>query len=155
MVANARAELGRTIVTLESGETLAGSLVVAADGRESPLRAAAGIRRVAWDYPQNGLVSAVAHEASHQGVAHELFLPAGPFAILPLTGNRSSLVWTERRAEAERIHRLPDGAYLTELERRFGGFLGGHLTRLLPEKLFRVIIVLAGLVLTASFLWRS
>ena len=123
-VAKVDAETGRAVVTLENGETLAASLVVACDGRDSPLRAAAGIKRLHWDYPQNGLVSAVAHEKPHQGVAHELFLPAGPFAILPLTGNRSSLVWTERRAEAARIHALPDDAYLAELERRFGDFLG-------------------------------
>lgn len=123
-VRSATAETGRTIVTLEDGETLAASLVVACDGRESPLRAAAGIRRVAWGYPQNGLVCAVSHERPHQSVAHEYFLPAGPFAILPLKGNRSSLVWTERRDAAERIHALGDAGYLAELRARFGDFLG-------------------------------
>ncbi len=123
-VASVRAEPGRAVATLADGSKLSARLVVAADGRESPLRAAAGLRRVAWDYPQNGLVSAVSHEAPHHGVAHEFFLPAGPFAILPLKGNRASLVWTERRAEAERIHALPDDLYFAELEARFGAFLG-------------------------------
>lgn len=118
------AEAGRAVVTLEGGETLTASLVVACDGRESAMRAAAGIRSVAWDYPQNGLVCAVGHEKPHHGVAHELFLPAGPFAILPLKGNRSSLVWTERRETAARIQGLSDGGYLSEIEQRFGDFLG-------------------------------
>lgn len=115
---------GGAVLTLASGETIAAPLVVACDGRESPLRAAAGIRRLAWDYPQNGMVCAVAHERPHRNVAHELFLPGGPFAILPLTGSRSSLVWTERREEAARIHGLDDAGYLEELAARFGDFLG-------------------------------
>lgn len=115
---------GRATVALADGDEIFASLVVACDGGKSPLGAAAGIRRLAWDYPQNGLVCAVAHEAPHRNVAHELFLPGGPFAILPLTGNRSSLVWTERRDEAERIHALDDAGYLAELEARFGDFLG-------------------------------
>ena len=115
---------GRAVIRLEGGAEMSASLIVACDGRESPLRTAAGIRRVAWDYPQNGLVCAVAHEKPHHGVAHELFLPAGPFAILPLTGDRSSLVWTERRDAALRIQGLSDDDYLAEIERRFGDFLG-------------------------------
>jgi 2-octaprenyl-6-methoxyphenol hydroxylase len=123
-VIETRAEPGRTVAITSDGTEIAASLVAACDGRESPLRAAAGIRRVAWSYPQNGMVSAVAHELPHHGIAHELFLPAGPFAILPLTGNRSSLVWTERTEEARRIHALPEAEYLAELESRFGDFLG-------------------------------
>ncbi|MFV0473649.1 MAG: FAD-dependent monooxygenase, partial [Pikeienuella sp.] len=115
---------GRRIAVLESGEEISARLILAADGRESPLRKAAGIERLSWSYGQNGLVSAVAHELPHQGFAHEFFLPAGPFAILPLRGNRASLVWTESRAEAARIHALPDDLYLAELESRFGDFLG-------------------------------
>ncbi len=123
-VTGTRAEPGRAVAVLADGSEVTASLIVACDGRESPLRTAAGIRRIAWSYPQNGMVSAVAHELPHHGIAHELFLPAGPFAILPLTGNRSSLVWTERSDEARRIHALPDDAYLAELESRFGDFLG-------------------------------
>ncbi len=123
-VVSVEAEPGRAVARLADGSALSARLVVAADGRESPLRAAAGIGRIAWDYPQAGMVSAVSFAEPHHGVAHELFLPAGPFAILPLRGNRASLVWTERRAEAARIHALPDADYLSELEARFGDFLG-------------------------------
>lgn len=123
-VAAARYEPGRAVATLEDGAEVAGRLIVACDGRESRLREAAGIGRVHWRYDQMGLVSCVGHEKPHHGVAHELFLPSGPFAILPLRGDRSSLVWTERRGEAERIHALDDDAYLAALEARFGDFLG-------------------------------
>lgn len=123
-VVSTRAEPGRAVAVLEDGEEISARVIVAADGRESPLRAAAGIGRVSWAYGQNGMVSAVSHAKEHHGVAHELFLPGGPFAILPLKGRRSSLVWTERRQEAERIHALPDDFYLAELEARFGDFLG-------------------------------
>ncbi|MEM7271277.1 MAG: FAD-dependent monooxygenase, partial [Pseudomonadota bacterium] len=115
---------GFATATLSNGDTAKAALTVAADGRQSPLGAAAGIRRLTRRYAQNGLVCAVSHEHPHSGVAHEMFLPAGPFAILPLRGNRSSLVWTESRAEAERIHALDDEGYLAELRPRFGDFLG-------------------------------
>lgn len=123
-VVSIRDETARAVAILETGEEIEASLVVACDGRESPLRAAAGIKRVAWAYPQNGMVCAVAHEMPHHNVAHEFFLPGGPFAILPLRGDRSSLVWTERTEEAERIHALDDAGYLAALEERFGDFLG-------------------------------
>lgn len=123
-VASMRAEPGRAVAVLADGTELSARLVVAADGRESPLRSAAGIGRLAWSYPQAGMVSAVSFAEPHHGVAHELFLPAGPFAILPLRGNRASLVWTERREEAARIHALPEDLYLAELQNRFGDFLG-------------------------------
>lgn len=116
---------GRAIANLADGGRIAAPLLVACDGRNSPIGAAAGVRRAGWSYGQNGLVCAVAHEKPHHGVAHEYFLPGGPFAILPLRGDRSSLVWTERRAEAQRIHALDDAGYLAELESRFGDFLGG------------------------------
>ena len=123
-VDHVRYDLGKATATLSNGEVLSASLIVACDGRNSPIGAAAGLRRVSWDYPQTGLVSAVSHELPHNGVAHEYFLPAGPFAILPLKGDRASLVWTETHAEAARIHALPDALYLDELARRFGNFLG-------------------------------
>lgn len=115
---------GRAVASLADGGTIHASVVIACDGRDSPLGAAAGIRRMSRRYQQNGLVCAVGHEKPHHGVAHEMFLPSGPFAILPLRGDRSSLVWTETNAEAARIHALDDGAYLVELQRRFGDFLG-------------------------------
>jgi 2-octaprenyl-6-methoxyphenol hydroxylase len=123
-VVRAEYEKGRAIAHFSDGGRIAAPLLVACDGRSSKLAASAGIRRAGWSYSQNGLVCAVGHAVPHHGVAHEYFLPGGPFAILPLRGNRSSLVWTEWHAEAERIHALDDVGYLAELERRFGDFLG-------------------------------
>src|SRR4051812_25421386 len=87
-------EGGGVTAVLANGETVAATLAVAADGRVSPLRDAAGIKTIGWSYPQTGIVATVEHERPHNGVAYEHFLPAGPFAILPMTGNRASLVWT-------------------------------------------------------------
>src|SRR4029434_9339201 len=95
-------------VTLADGNVIEASLLVAADGARSKLRERAGIATHGWDYDQSGIVVTVGHERDHQGRAEEHFLPAGPFAILPLTGKRSSLVWTERRTEAARIIALSD-----------------------------------------------
>jgi 2-octaprenyl-6-methoxyphenol hydroxylase len=102
-------------VTLADGSLIEASLLVAADGARSKLRERAGIATHGWEYDQSGIVVTVGHERDHHGRAEEHFLPSGPFAILPLTGNRSSLVWTEKRAEAE---------FHDELERRFGLHLG-------------------------------
>ena len=124
LVADVDYGAGRAVATLADGGAINASVVVACDGAGSPLGAAAGIRRMRRPYPQNGLVCAVSHAEPHHGVAHEMFLPSGPFAILPLKGNRSSLVWTETREEAARIHALDGAAYLEELRRRFGDFLG-------------------------------
>ena len=77
-----------------------------------------------WDYGQTGIVTTVVHERSHQGVAYEQFLPTGPFAILPMTGNRASLVWTEEAAHARRLLALPEAPFTTEIVRRFGTHLG-------------------------------
>jgi 2-octaprenyl-6-methoxyphenol hydroxylase len=88
------------------------------------LRRAAGIRTVEWQYRQTGIVTTVRHERPHRGIAVEHFLPAGPFAILPMTGNRSSIVWTERAELAPRLIALSDAAFSAELAARFGDFLG-------------------------------
>ena len=111
-------------VAFGDGASSDASLLVAADGGRSALRERAGIATHGWEYDQSGIVVAVAHERDHQGRAEEHFLPAGPFAILPLTGKRSSLVWTEARAEAERIVALPVDEFHRELEKRFGLHLG-------------------------------
>ena len=108
----------------DGGDTLRARLVVAADGRSSPARKAAAIETVGWSYGQTGIVTTVEHESDHQGRAEEHFLPAGPFAILPLTGRRSSLVWTEATADAERIMALDEPEFTAELQRRFGSHLG-------------------------------
>src|SRR5881227_2137241 len=111
-------------VTLGDGSAIAASLLIAADGAKSKLRERAGIATHGWEYDQSGIVVTVGHERDHEGRAEEHFLPAGPFAILPLTGKRSSLVWTERRSEAARIIALSDDEFHGELERRFGLHLG-------------------------------
>jgi 2-octaprenyl-6-methoxyphenol hydroxylase len=111
-------------VTLGDGSVIEAALLVAADGARSKLRERAGIATHGWDYDQSGIVVTVGHERDHEGRAEEHFLPAGPFATLPLTGRRSSLVWTETRAEAARIVALPDDEFHVELEKRFGLRLG-------------------------------
>ncbi len=113
-----------TKVTLGDGSVIDASLLVAADGARSKLRERAGIATHGWDYDQSGIVVLVGHERDHNGRAEEHFLPAGPFAILPLTGKRSSLVWTESRAEAARIVALDEIDFHAELEQRFGLHLG-------------------------------
>jgi len=111
-------------LVLEDGGLLKSRLLVAADGVRSRLRDLAGIRTVNWDYGQSGIVTTVKHERPHEGRAEEHFLPAGPFAILPLPGNRSSLVWTEKTSDADRLVRSDDFTFELELERRFGHHLG-------------------------------
>jgi 2-octaprenyl-6-methoxyphenol hydroxylase len=111
-------------VTLADGETIFARLLVGADGAHSKIREQAGIASHGWNYDQSAIVTTVAHEREHNGRAEEHFLPAGPFAILPLTGKRSSIVWTETAREAERIVALPDEEFHTELEKRFGLHLG-------------------------------
>ena len=115
---------GRIVATLADGGTIAARLLVAADGARSTIRQAAGIATHGWNYGQSAIVINVAHEREHNGRAEEHFLPAGPFAILPLTGRRSSIVWTERTDEAQRIVALSDEDFHAELEQRFKLHLG-------------------------------
>lgn len=120
---------GSATVTLTSGRAIAASLIVAADGARSSIRSRAGIAVNRWSYGQSGIVTTVVHEQPHQGRAEEHFLPAGPFAILPLADgadgtHRSSLVWTEETAHADRLVASDDMLFDIELERRFGNELG-------------------------------
>ena len=115
---------GLASVTLADGTVIRASLIVAADGRNSPARDAAGIKLVGWPYEQMGLVATVEHELPHNGRAEEHFTPSGPFAILPLPGNRSSLVWSERTEAAQRMLALPPEEFADELKLRFGTHLG-------------------------------
>ena len=114
----------RIDVRLSDGDTFAARLLVAADGARSTIRERAGIASHGWAYGQSSIVATVTHERDHHGRAEEHFLPSGPFAILPLKGRRSSIVWTEDAQEAERIVALPDPEFHAELERRFGLHLG-------------------------------
>jgi len=111
-------------VALSDGSSLSARLLVGADGRRSGVAERAGIRRIGHDYGQIALVAAVDHDLPHQGTAHQFFMPGGPLAILPLPGNRSSIVWSEPEAEARAILALDDAAFLEVLRPRFGSFLG-------------------------------
>jgi 2-octaprenyl-6-methoxyphenol hydroxylase len=112
-------------VSVRCGDgALTAALLIAADGARSRLRELAGIATFGWSYDQSAIACTIAHERDHGGRAEEHFLPAGPFAILPLTGRRSSIVWTEEAREAARIVALPDDLFHAELEQRFGLHLG-------------------------------
>lgn len=111
-------------VVTGAGRRLTGRLLIGCDGRGSGTAARAGIRRQGWSYGQTALVTAIAHERPHNGIAHQYFMPEGPLAILPLPGNLSSIVWTLPEAPAEAIQSLPDAGYLAALRPRFGDFLG-------------------------------
>ncbi len=123
VVAQETDQTGVTL-TLESGDTLRGGILVGADGRKSGTAARAGIKRTGWDYGQTALVCAIDHEKPHHGIAHQFFMEPGPLAVLPLPGNRSSIVWSERTKMAEAIQGLDDSDYITALKPRFGNFLG-------------------------------
>ncbi|HRO03862.1 MAG TPA: UbiH/UbiF/VisC/COQ6 family ubiquinone biosynthesis hydroxylase [Terricaulis sp.] len=111
-------------VTLADGRNLRAPLLVGADGRRSFVRGAVGVRTIGWDYPVTAIVATIAHEKPHEGVAHEYFLPNGPFAILPLKGERANIVWAEPRAAAEALLAMSEEDFLAELRLRFGDFLG-------------------------------
>lgn len=111
-------------VTLSDRQKLTGALLIGADGRGGSVATRAGITRQVIDYDQTALVCAISHESPHHGIAHQYFLPPGPLAILPLTGKRVSIVWSERRALAKKIKTLGDREYLQVLRPRFGDFLG-------------------------------
>ncbi len=123
-VDHADRESGGAVVSLTDGRRVSTRLVIGADGRNSPLRDAAGIRVTRFDYPQTAIVCTVAHARPHNGVAVELFLPAGPFAMLPMTGQRSNIVWTETSRLAQDMIALDDGSFHDELHQRFGDWLG-------------------------------
>lgn len=115
---------GGVTIDVAGGASVAARLLIACDGVRSRLRDMAGIRTVHWDYGQSGIVATIAHERPHGGRAEEHFLPAGPFAILPVTGNRSSIVWTESTHNADRLVNGDPFAFEIELEQRFGLRLG-------------------------------
>lgn len=110
--------------TLADGKKYRAPLLVGADGRRSFVRPALGIRTIGWDYPVTAIVATIQHEKPHDAVAHEFFLPNGPFAILPLKGERSNIVWAEPRAAADALLKMQEADFLAELRLRFGDFLG-------------------------------
>ncbi|MBL8832678.1 MAG: UbiH/UbiF/VisC/COQ6 family ubiquinone biosynthesis hydroxylase [Rhodospirillales bacterium] len=128
-VAEVRAESTGTQVRLQSGTRIEARLAVACDGRPSPTRKAAGIGALRWNYEQHAIVCAISHEKPHRGIANERFLPAGPFAVLPLPDapdgtHLSSIVWTERPELAAMFAKLPDDEFVDEIHERFGWGLG-------------------------------
>ena len=122
-----RGEFGVT-ATLDSGATVSAPLLVAAEGRGSPTREAAGLKVARWTYDHAAMIATLGHERSHENIAFEIFYPQGPFAILPLlddaNGHRSAVVWTVKADEAAGMMKISDRAYLAEAEKRIGGFLG-------------------------------
>jgi 2-octaprenyl-6-methoxyphenol hydroxylase len=116
-------------VTLADGRAITGRLLIGAEGRRSPTREAAGIKVARWSYDHHAIIGSVTHERPHEGIAHEIFYPDGPFAILPLVDapegrHRSAIVWTVRREDGAAMLALPDRAYAAEAAKRMGGRLG-------------------------------
>ena len=111
-------------VMLSTGGEVRASLLVAADGRRSRLREAAGIKCVGWSYDQIGIVTRIRHELPHDGRAIQHFLPGGPFALLPLPGNAACITWSEDADRAREILAMDDAAFLMEVDRRVAGHLG-------------------------------
>ena len=105
-------------------EPLYARLIIAADGRRSRLRRIAGLTTIGWDYPISGIVATIGHERDHEGIARQHFLPAGPFAALPMTQQRSSIVWCEPHLRAQHLITGAADEFMQELETRFGFELG-------------------------------
>ncbi len=123
-VANISNDPGGVMIGLKSGASHHSRLIIGADGRSSRIRELAGIKVVHSDYKQDGIVVTVKLSQPHEGKAVQHFLPSGPFAILPLTGDRASLVWTERRDLASKMCELDDAAFIEEVNKRFTSELG-------------------------------
>lgn len=122
--ASFRAEVDYASVTLADGSEIRASLVVAADGRNSRLRQAAGIETQTWAYPQSAITTILAHDREHRETSTEFHTRHGPFTLVPLPGRRSSLVWVTSQKQAERLSKLDDAALATEIERQAQSLLG-------------------------------
>jgi 2-octaprenyl-6-methoxyphenol hydroxylase len=118
----AQTEDGR--LQLESGRAIQAKLIVGCDGRQSGTAQRAGIDRTGWSYGQTAVTCAIAHDLPHSGIAHQMFLPAGPLAILPLPGNVSSIVWSETDERAHELTQMSEPDFLAALRPVFGSFLG-------------------------------
>ncbi|USU03874.1 UbiH/UbiF/VisC/COQ6 family ubiquinone biosynthesis hydroxylase [Sphingomonadaceae bacterium OTU29LAMAA1] len=116
------------LATLDDGTTVRAPLLIAAEGRNSPTREAAGITVARWQYDHAAIVGAFHHEFPHEDIAYEIFYPSGPFALLPLPdddiGHRSAIVWSVKGADGPAMMKLGDRAFLAEAMKRMGGFLG-------------------------------
>ena len=117
-------EKNKTIVELSNGEKVTTDLLIAADGKKSEIAYSYGLSRLGWNYQQKALVCGVEHEKSHNGTAFQIFYPTGPFAILPLKGQKSSIVWTEPLKKADNIMNMSTKDFLDCLKVKFGNFLG-------------------------------
>jgi len=133
---------GHGTVAFKDGSSLNASLIVACDGRFSPLRGLMKIPTLNWGYPQTAIIFNVAHEKPHQGVAHEVFYPDGPFAILPMKDNHCSIVWTEREEAAKSYLALDDEAFLAAARERIGDHLG-ELTLASPRQSYPLSLMYA------------
>lgn len=123
--ADTRRDADGVTIALDDGTVLAAPLLVAAEGRNSPTRQAARINAARWDYDEVAIVTAIHHERHHDDTAYEIFQPEGPFAILPmLPGTRSAIVWTVPKKRAPAMLELNERAFLAEMQKRIGGFLG-------------------------------
>lgn len=126
-VSTERARHGVT-ATLDDRSVISAPLLVAAEGRNSPTREAAGIQVARWSYDHHAIISAFNHEGDHENIAYEIFYPSGPFALLPLNdddgGHRSAIVWSVRADHGPAMLKISDRAFMAEAERRMGGFLG-------------------------------
>ena len=111
-------------LNLSDGRILRSRLLIGCDGRNSNIAKWSNISHIGWDYNQSALVCAISHEKPHYGVAHQFFTPSGPLAILPLPGNKSSIVWTETKDKAKDINKMRDEDYLAALSPVIGNFLG-------------------------------
>lgn len=114
----------RTVATLADGAEISAALLVAAEGAHSPLRKLAKIRTQGWRYDQTAIVTTVKLEHPHEGVAIQHFLEGGPFALLPLQNDRASVIWSERKIEAQRLNALPDAEFRAALQERAGWRFG-------------------------------
>ena len=115
---------GGVEISVSPNKTIHAKLLIGCDGRDSQVAKNAGIVRIGWDYPQSALVCALRHTKPHHGTAHQIFTPNGPLAVLPLRGNRVSIVWTQECKRAALIHGLDDAGYLAALRETLGDFLG-------------------------------
>ena len=119
-----RSDASYRYVTLDDGSELKAALLIGADGKHSFIRRALGITALEWSYDQTAIVCTIGHEHPHGGLAQERFLPAGPFAVLPMQHNRSSLVWVEPQNRVQLYKELSDTELLQEIHERVGAYLG-------------------------------